>query len=348
MEWDRKRSRLLISSAVRSRSGGREGRIQALRVPVAERPSLVDLCVHRRPADIGPLVPIGLSLREDEEQTLLYLVAKAVGRPGRGAIEKYRVEEDVLTFLHRFETPLLTVPNDLLALEGDELYVSNASSSAHGRGALEVALKEARSSVVHRRRGAPCAPEDGCWETAAGGIAFPNGIALQRGGSPEEDRLRVAAFNAKRILSFQRDRETGRLTRRADEDAPLPAHPDNLMLDDEGRLLVAAHPSRPKTFLHLLRLRSTTPSVVFRVGPGKEVTELFVDSGKKIAGSSTAVAVDGRLYISQVRQGFVGVCRLPATASAGKDLDVPVRPVHADPLPVPDQASGVLHPHHGR
>ena len=32
----------------------------------------------------------------------------------------------------------------------------------------------------------------------------------------------------------------------------------------------------------------------------------------------------------------------------GQDLDVPVRPVHADPLPIPDQPGGVLHPHDGR
>ena len=37
-----------------------------------------------------------------------------------------------------------------------------------------------------------------------------------------------------------------------------------------------------------------------------------------------------------------------AAALALQDLDVHVRPVHADPLPVPDQPGGVLHPHDGR
>lgn len=37
-----------------------------------------------------------------------------------------------------------------------------------------------------------------------------------------------------------------------------------------------------------------------------------------------------------------------AAALALQELDVPVRPVHADPLPVPDQPGGVLHPHDGR
>src|SRR4029453_2118131 len=32
----------------------------------------------------------------------------------------------------------------------------------------------------------------------------------------------------------------------------------------------------------------------------------------------------------------------------GQDLDVPVRSVHADPLPIPDHPGGMLHPHDGR
>ena len=38
--------------------------------------------------------------------------------------------------------------------------------------------------------------------------------------------------------------------------------------------------------------------------------------------------------------------RIPAWS--GQDLDVPVSSVHANPLPVPDQLGGLLHPHDGR
>ncbi len=31
-----------------------------------------------------------------------------------------------------------------------------------------------------------------------------------------------------------------------------------------------------------------------------------------------------------------------------QDLDVPVRSMYADPLPIPDQPGGMLHPHDGR
>jgi hypothetical protein len=33
---------------------------------------------------------------------------------------------------------------------------------------------------------------------------------------------------------------------------------------------------------------------------------------------------------------------------AMQDLDVPVRSIQAEPLPIPDQPGGVLHPHDGR
>ena len=48
--------------------------------------------------------------------------------------------------------------------------------------------------------------------------------------------------------------------------------------------------------------------------------------------------------------GWPTTCR-PANCRAGplgQDLDVPVRSMHADPLPVPDQPGGMLHPHDGR
>ena len=41
--------------------------------------------------------------------------------------------------------------------------------------------------------------------------------------------------------------------------------------------------------------------------------------------------------------------RLPVgLARPGQDLDVPIRSMHADPLPIPDQPGGMLHPHDGR
>ena len=37
-----------------------------------------------------------------------------------------------------------------------------------------------------------------------------------------------------------------------------------------------------------------------------------------------------------------------ALARLGRDLDVSVGPVNADPLPIPDQPGGMLHPHDRR
>src|SRR5215510_2527886 len=39
---------------------------------------------------------------------------------------------------------------------------------------------------------------------------------------------------------------------------------------------------------------------------------------------------------------------LSGLAGRGQDLDVPIRSMHADPLPIPDQPGGMLHPHDGR
>jgi hypothetical protein len=36
------------------------------------------------------------------------------------------------------------------------------------------------------------------------------------------------------------------------------------------------------------------------------------------------------------------------SATLGQDFDVPVRSIHADPLPILDQPGGMLHAHDGR
>lgn len=320
MAWDAKRSRLLLSTADRSAKAATEGHIQAL--PLSDdgpAASATDLPRDGRPEG-RRFYPVGLSLLETDGDTLLYVIVRGVGKePDR--VEKYRVEADRLVYLDHFESPLLVTANDVLALPGDELYVSNASRRRNPiRAFFEVAFKRRKSFVAHHR--------DGTWSKAAEKISFPNGIAASSstaacpdGAASCPDRVYIASFNERRLLVFERDTATGVLTPATPKQIRLGAHPDNLLWDGPT-LLVAAHPKRTRTFLHLLR-GSRAPSVVYRVhvSGSPEVCELMREPGCQVAGSSTAfvyeTASDKKLLIvSQVRRPSIGVCELEAGGSA--------------------------------
>lgn len=301
LEWDAKRSRLLISSAIRSGPYLGYGRIQALHLPIGQGDSaegvVRDLKVER-PANRPPFHPIGLSLVNDGDATLLYVVVSSKKKGVPHAVERFLVEDDRLVYQRPFESELLNDPNDVLALRGDELYVSNASGSRSLVKKLwEHAFKRRWSSVSHHRQGH--------WSVGAPNIAFPNGLAFDE----KRERLWIASFNARQLLSFRRDPADGSLARVDTEAIALEAHPDNLMWDGD-RLLVAAHPSRRKTLCQIADQELNAPSVVYAVGQDRAIDILYSEHGERISGSSTAFIHEGVLHISQVRRGEIGVCVL--------------------------------------
>jgi sugar lactone lactonase YvrE len=299
LAWDVKRSRLLISSALRSDKRKCEGQIQAMPIPlvglgVSPKPLVSSLALDRSVAG-KPFCPIGMSLIDEGEDTYLYVIVTGLNHGDPKAIEKFRVEEERLVLLDRFEDKLLLEPNDVVAAPGDELYVSNASGHRGLARLFEQLFKKRWAKIAHYRRGK--------WTVGVAGIGFPNGLALEAGGT----RLRVAAFNERRVLTFVRDAE-GRLTR-AKETVELDAYPDNLMQDGDD-LLVAGHPNRSKTLAHILNPLKAAPSIVYRVNPKGERQVIFEDDGARISGSSTAFIHEAVLYVSQVRRGSLAVCPL--------------------------------------
>jgi len=69
-------------------------------------------------------------------------------------------------------------------------------------------------------------------------------------------------------------------------------------------------------------------------------------------GPSYIEAAGGELVLAARLPGLgeveVGPGLAGASRGLGQDLDVPVRPMHANPLPIPDQPGGMLHAHDGR
>lgn len=191
--------------------------------------------------------------------------------------------------------------NDLVALGPEALLVTGDRGACGGIGLVaEDVLGFAGGHVLHW--------DGDVLRRAADGIAFANGIAV-RG-----ERTYVAATRGSAIHIYR----TADLT---DPDegpaAPvgtiaLPAGPDNLSWDRQGRLLAAAHPDLFALFLYRGRWLGTdaAPSRVLRidVAAGEPVAYAFASEGEGLSGATAAVEAAGRLIIAGAHGDRLLIC----------------------------------------
>jgi arylesterase/paraoxonase len=95
---------------------------------------------------------------------------------------------------------------------------------------------------------------------------------------------------------------------------------DNIDVDADGRLWVAAHPKLLTFVRHASDPAVFSPSQVFRIDPAsRRVEEVYLDLGSGISGSSVAAFRDGRMLIGTVFDPKFLDCRLRDTVAAASD-----------------------------
>lgn len=189
-----------------------------------------------------------------------------------------------LVLAERFTHPLLTSPNDVVATGPASFFVTNDTAAGRDslRGKAEFLFGLPTGSLLHF--------DGGNWETAVGGLKYPNGVALAEDGS----RLFIAEMRAEAIRQFQRDpatnalQELGRIV--------LGSFPNNLSIGGDGQLLIGAVPQPFAYKAYTENLRETAPSQVIRVVGG--VPEVvYQDPGREFSGASVASRVGARTVI---------------------------------------------------
>lgn len=179
----------------------------------------------------------------------------------------------------------LVSPNDLVALDGDRLYVTN------DHGAQQALIK-----LLETGAGLPWSTVvffDGSrFHTVAKRIEMANGIALDR----DRGRLYVAACRSKRLYDFAWDVGDPARELFDPRTIELPGCPDNLEWDEEGNLWIGVDPSFLKVALYMNRIVPTAPSLVLCLhfeggGETPRIEEVFRDdTGEKISASSVVAA----------------------------------------------------------
>ena len=190
-------------------------------------------------------------------------------------------------------------PNDLVAVSGEAFYASNDKGYLDGLMLqLETYFALPFSSAVYWDG------ENG--RVAVPGLAFANGINVSADGNT----VYIAEFLRQQVGVYDRDTETGALTRR--DTLAVGTGVDNIEIAEDGALWIGAHPRAFEFLAHAEDPTAVAPSQVVRVDPETgDVDEVLVDVSGKLSASSVG-AVNGKtLVVGAVFDTGVLVCPLP-------------------------------------
>jgi arylesterase/paraoxonase len=100
------------------------------------------------------------------------------------------------------------------------------------------------------------------------------------------------------VLVYDRDPQTERLTRRGQID--LRSGPDNIDVDADGNLWIAAHPKLLRVLAHQKNASELSPSQVLRVSPDGKVEEIYMNGGEQVSAASVAAVSGKRMLIGEI------------------------------------------------
>lgn len=188
--------------------------------------------------------------------------------------------------------------NDVAALDGDRFYASIDRGSLTPTGRmLEAYGRLARGGIAF-------GDANGI-RKAAGDLVYPNGIQV----SPDGSTLYVAETTGERLLAFTIDKTTGTLTYQSETE--IDSGLDNLEWDKHGDLWIGSHPRAIDFPAHGANAANRSASQVLRVRLDEEepvVTEVYLNDGNPMSGSSVGAPYKDRLLIGAVFEPFILDC----------------------------------------
>ena len=207
-------------------------------------------------------------------------------------IEIFDFRNGTLRHLESLTGPELKSPNDLVAVGIRAFYFTNDHGVEQGfKKLLADLLKQGTASVGYF---------DGkSYRIVAENLNYANGINTTQNG----DIVFVSETTGKKISAYQRSYTNGSLEVLHSLDLSTGA--DNIEINEDGSVLLAAHPNMLAFMRHAKDVKKNSPSHVlhltYNVTEGfTELKEILTDNGENLSGSSTAAYHGGRLFISNV------------------------------------------------
>jgi arylesterase / paraoxonase len=201
----------------------------------------------------------------------------------------------------------LTRINDIVATGPDSFYATSESDLVQG------SLAESLSIVTDGDRTGAIWYFDGtAGKKLESGIGFANSLALTKDGRT----LYASGVTSRAVFIYDRDPATNSLKRR--DAAFVGTGVDNLDVEDDGRLWIAAHPKLLSFVQHANNAAKTSPSQVIILEPatngqGGKVDQVYLKDGTDgFSGASIAVRDGDVMVLGSVFEAGIRVCKLPA------------------------------------
>lgn len=245
----------------------------------------------------GEFHPHGISFIRRDGHSYLFAVNH---NPQGNFVEVFEYRSDTLFHLRSISDGAMCCPNDVVAISPDKFYVTNDHGTKGGfKRTLEDYLRLPFSSLLYY---------DGSkFSTAYDGLRYGNGVNVSNDGL----KLYVTTTTGQNLLTFRRDTATGsiQLTNRL----PLKTGVDNIDVDADGNLWIAAHPKLLAFVAHAKDSGKLSPSQVLKIsaaGDAYKVEEIWMDDGSTLSGSSIALRYKDELFVAGVFQRKIVRIRL--------------------------------------
>jgi len=243
--------------------------------------------------------PHGISLLRDNGDLFLFVV----NHNGAGDfVEKFRFAKDTLFHINRFHSDLMCCPNDVVAVDINRFYVTNDHGNKKGFSrTLEDYLRIPKSSVFYF--------DGNSFQKAVSGLNYANGINISNDGN----KLFVTETTAGLLNSYEINKNTGALTKI--DELNLHTGVDNISIGPDGSLLIGAHPKLFAFVGHATDKSKMSPSQVILLKPNGpndfSVSEIYLDLGDQLSGSSVAVQFENDVFVGVVFESKLLRMRLP-------------------------------------
>jgi len=215
-------------------------------------------------------------------------------------VEIFEILKNSLVHRETVEGKLIISPNDITAVGPRQFYITNDHGSRSVLGKkLEDYLRLSRSNIVYY---------DGAkMHVVADGFSYANGIWAAVDGK----RLYAAATTGKTFYEYERG-ASGNLKLISKIDLGTGA--DNIDIDAQGRILIAAHPKLITFLKHAGNKENLSPSQVLEVfrneKGGYSFEEIYLNAGADISGCSVAAGYKDRLLLGAVFENHFLDCRV--------------------------------------
>lgn len=247
--------------------------------------------------------PHGLSLyRAGDGALRLFAISHPPGAPHVVEIFEQGMT-GAFSLVRSVRDPLLTHPNALLAVGPAQFYVAHDSGAANGFDRVtELLFRRGLSTVTYF---------DGTrMRVVASGLKSAAGIGM----SPDGMQVYVSETSGNRIAVFARDPASGDLTLRGHVE--LGSAPDNINVNADGSLWVAAHAKVLALVRHFGDATRLAPTQVFRIevpaDPAQaKVEQVYLNLGEEISAGSVGAVYNRELLIGSITERKLLRCRLP-------------------------------------